>query len=281
MWDKNLEKKSFENNVKLIQKKITDKIEALPGITILDKVVYFEQTFDTQYQSLAKIIKKFYKKENSYKKENNIEQQKLVDYIFFLTIQNSLICYQLSGTWNNYREEFANYTIEFLSQKLQKKIEKKHFFDNLEDNNLFQNLNTKFWTEFLKSCKYNRRLKNIKLQRILKTQTLWTMLSGCFLYFYQNMEKLNDTIAKTMNQKNDSKTIVFATKMFGYVARNCYEFCSYPNNIKIPIDSRVERFYTQQTWNQKYTKKDILDTIFEVSKNLWVPSLHLDCVIWV
>jgi DNA-(apurinic or apyrimidinic site) lyase len=57
------------------------------------------------------------------------------------------------------------------------------------------------------------------------------------------MIELRDKLAKIMNQKIDTKTIVFAVKMFSYGARNIYDFISYPKEICIPIDSRLTALF--------------------------------------
>lgn len=58
------------------------------------------------------------------------------------------------------------------------------------------------------------------------------------------MFEFNAKIAQIMNQKQDAKTIVFTTKMFGYGARIVFEkIIKYPFEIQIPLDSRLTRIY--------------------------------------
>ena len=58
------------------------------------------------------------------------------------------------------------------------------------------------------------------------------------------MDKLALDLSKIMNQKIEAKTIVFAVKMFSYWARNIFKNLEYfPENLMIPIDSRLENLY--------------------------------------
>jgi DNA-(apurinic or apyrimidinic site) lyase len=90
------------------------------------------------------------------------------------------------------------------------------------------------------------------------------------------MTKLRDDLSKIMNQKKDSKTIVFAIKMFWYWARNIYDFVKFSKEIFIPIDSRLTKLFEKFKW--KYT--DINKFYLDLSKKLNIPMLHLDWIIW-
>jgi N-glycosylase/DNA lyase len=83
---------------------------------------------------------------------------------------------------------------------------------------------------------------------------------------------LRDLLAKTMNQKPDAKTIVFSVKMFSYFARNFYDFVIFPNDIEIPIDSRLIKLYEKN--KESYT--DINKFYKDLSQKLNIPMLHLD-----
>ena len=58
------------------------------------------------------------------------------------------------------------------------------------------------------------------------------------------MELLLDDISKIMNKSDESKTITFAVKMFGYGSRTVFaKFVKYPIDIQIPVDSRLKKIY--------------------------------------
>jgi N-glycosylase/DNA lyase len=81
-----------------------------------------------------------------------------------------------------------------------------------------------------------------------------------------------------MKQKFDAKTIVFAVKMLSYWARNIFKKIHlFPENINIPIDSRLIALFEEYKWNYK----NIFDFYFDLSKKLNIPQLHLDAIVWV
>jgi DNA-(apurinic or apyrimidinic site) lyase len=85
-------------------------------------------------------------------------------------------------------------------------------------------------------------------------------------------------LAKTMKQKRDAKTIVFAVKMFNYWARNMFNKIVYfPKNITIPVDSRLTNLFERYKWEYIDINKFYLD----LSKKLKIPELHLDAIVWV
>jgi DNA-(apurinic or apyrimidinic site) lyase len=82
-----------------------------------------------------------------------------------------------------------------------------------------------------------------------------------------------------MNQKKEDKTIVFAVKMFSYWARNYFEKLIYfPENINIPIDSRLTKIYEIYNEDENLNIKDFYKIL---SQKLNIPELHLDAIIWV
>jgi DNA-(apurinic or apyrimidinic site) lyase len=95
--------------------------------------------------------------------------------------------------------------------------------------------------------------------------------------YYENMLKLRDDLANTMNQKKDAKTIVFAVKMFYYWAKEIFWDTTFPKNIFIPIDSRLTNLF--ETYRENYT--DIDKFYLDLSQKLDIPLLHLDAVLWV
>ncbi|MDQ7010048.1 MAG: N-glycosylase/DNA lyase [Candidatus Gracilibacteria bacterium] len=187
---------------------------------------------------------------------DNIENKEVY---LSLIIANSIICYQLSGKGENYWEEFSDYFIKFP-------------IFNKEIGGLLSALG-----KFIKTSKNNKRFIDTKIKRLKKLEPFLGTFFGKEDYFYKNMLELRDKLAKTMKQKNDAKTIVFAVKMFSYGARNIFDLIYFPEEISIPIDSRITKLF--EKYKGEYT--DISKFYFELSKTLNIPELHLDALVWV
>jgi len=81
-----------------------------------------------------------------------------------------------------------------------------------------------------------------------------------------------------MKQKKDAKTIVFAVKIFSYWARNIFKKINYfPEEINVPIDSRLIALFEKYKWEYE----DIWKFYLDLSKKLNIPELHLDALLWV
>ena len=179
-------------------------------------------------------------------------------YFLSLIIENSLICYQLSWKWEDYWEEFSKKAWEYK-------------FEKIEDTIIFLK-----W--LLPNSKNNKRFVNIKTKRLEKIENIIKEISNNFEYYYNNMSELRDLLAKTMKQKKDSKTIVFAIKMFWYWARVVFwNNIPYPFEIWIPIDSRLIKLH------EIYCNNDENIELFydNLSKKMNIPPLHLDPIIWI
>ena len=210
----------------------------------LDDAIKFEEQ-DRQFLALKKLY-------NNKKMSNK-------NYLF-LIIANSLTCYQLSWKWENYWEEFWN----ILKYK--------------EFNNFFEIYN--FFEYFIPNSKNNKRFIDTKLKRVKKLENFYLEFISQSEYFYKNMDKLAEKLAKIMNQKVDAKTIVFAVKMFSYWARNVFWYLqNFPENLMIPIDSRLENLYKKYNW--EWSKKEIKNYYIELSKKINISLLHLDAILWV
>jgi DNA-(apurinic or apyrimidinic site) lyase len=209
---------------------------------------------------------KYYKLEDAIKFEENDRQfialknlwkkwSKVSNYLG-LIIANSIICYQLSWKWEDYWEEFWKYFSE-------KSIN-------------YENLIFELW-EFIKQSKNNKRFVQMKLKRLEKLKLFFNNFIWKEEYYYKNMIELRNDLAKIMKQKNDAKTIVFAVKMFSYWARNCFEKLVYfPDEINIPIDSRLQKIFDTYKWDYG----DINKFYFDLSKKLKISELHLDAILW-
>ncbi len=201
-----------------------------------------QENNDFQFLSLKKLY-------------TNIENKEIY---LFLVLANALVTYQLSGKWEAYWEEFSTY---FSSIK------------NLSKENIIRELQN-----FIKNSKNNKRLVDVKMQRLEKLHKFLDMFQNKKDFYYENMEILRDDLVLLMNQARDAKTIVFAVKMFSYAARNYFgKLVLFPYEIEIPIDSRLETIYEKYNSDKNMKIKDFYKIL---SKDLNVPALHLDAIIW-
>lgn len=207
----------------------------------LEDAKKIEET-DRQFLALQRLEKSFENKE----------------FYLALIISNAIICYQLSGTGEKYWEEFSEY---FVSGNFQPKKE-----DVLNE-----------LAKFIRQSKNNKRFVEAKIQRLQKLNPFLDNFWWNARNYYDNMLKLRDDLAKTMGQKSDAKTIVFAVKMFYYWAKNIYGDKTFPKEISIPIDSRLTNLFEKYKGN--YT--DINKFYLDLSEKLNIPMLHLDAVLWV
>lgn len=166
--------------------------------------------------------------------EKNDPMFKALEYLYLninnkemflpLVLANSLVCYQLSSNGEEYWEEFSREA-------------GRYDFKKLKDVYLF-------FIDFLPKSEGNKRLVNTKIERLKK---LDYFLSDFFYkqkFYYKNMVKLRNDIAKCMKQLENAKTVVFSIKMFGYAARIRFtDFIPFPQEIPIPIDSRLKLIY--------------------------------------
>lgn len=174
-----------------------------------------------------------------------------------LIIANSIICYQLSWKWEDYWEEFSIYFSNF----------------SFENKDILKELGF-----FIKNSKNNKRFVDTKIKRLEKVRPFIENYIKQQEFYYDYMVFLRDDLAKTMKQKLDAKTIVFAVKMFWYWARNYFSRLNYyPESITIPIDSRLEKLF--EKYNISHEKEQ--EFYFELAQKLKIPELHLDALVWV
>lgn len=185
---------------------------------------------------------------------NNIDNESKKFYLS-LIIANSIICYQLSSSWEEYWEEFSNYfSINWF---------KSSFIIDLEN--------------FIKKSKWNKRLADIKIKRLWKVKSFLDNFILNQEYYYNNMIIFRDELSNIMKQKKSAKTIVFAVKIFSYWARNIFWFKFIPKEICIPIDSRLTNIFEIYKWDYN----DINKFYFDLSNKLNIPELHLDSLVWI
>ena len=182
----------------------------------------------------------------------NLHENLNNDELFLkLVIANSIVSYQLSDKGENWWWEFSNY---FSKNPLAGSI-------------------VKAYSEFLPRSKSNRRLIQSKLNRLKKLEPFLNSLTIEDLIKYHL--RFRDHLAKVMNAKEDAKTIVFAVKMFGYASRIAFgEFIPYPMEIDIPKDFRIENY------TKRFVNKNSITFWREVSKEVEIPPLHIDSILW-
>ncbi|MEO2154460.1 MAG: N-glycosylase/DNA lyase [Nanoarchaeota archaeon] len=162
-----------------------------------------------------------------------------------LVIINALLSYYLSMKGEQYWQKFS----EFFSKKENQSIDK--------------------FEEFLK--KYNYRLLKQKLSRLEKVKkTIEKLNLQKIDYFANNLEEFIEYLASNLNQNKNSKTIVFATKMFNYIYRIISnDFIPMPRNAMIPLDVRIKKISN----STKFWK--------ELREKLPYSLLHLDSLLWI
>ncbi len=211
------------------------------------------QSLNTNFKEIEEQDLQFIYLKNLYFKIKN------KDFYLSLILANSIICYQLSSTWEKYWEEFSNYFI----------INEVNSIDDL----------IKKLSEFIKNSKWNKRFIETKINRLNKLKPFLNHFINNENFYYENMFLLNNSLAKVMNQKNTQKTIVFWVKMFWYWSRVYFnKFIEFPKEISIPIDSRLTKIY--EIYN-KDEKVKINDFYKDISCKLGISLLHLDAIIWV
>lgn len=246
-----IKKLSKKEKLKLISTKMNNLLyEKLKNYDLKDAISFEEQ--DPQFKALNQFWNQLEKL--------SWEKEKKVYFYLSLILWNSLVCYQLSWKWEDYWEEFSTY-----------------FSDKFDEKNISSQEIINLLSEFLKICKKNKRFVDTKIWRLVKFEPFLEKFSWSEKKYFENMIDLRDSLANTMKQAKDSKTIVFAVKMFSYWARNIFGLIYFPKELFIPIDSRLTTIY------EKYKTKendDIKDFYKDLSEKLEIPMLHLDWIIW-
>ena len=183
----------------------------------------------------------------------------------FLVLQCALVWYQIAWSGELWRDEFWNKISQDRSI-LEKLRNKKH-----------SNTNRRY--NFLTTSKYNKRIYNIKTNRLKKFDNILQEKIDLKEYCH-DMSSLQKNIAKTMNSSKQSKTITFAIKMFGYACEIITKKDTiYPMNISIPIDSRIKKIYSIQFPNHKIKDEKIQQYFQKISEKYNIPPLHLDSIL--
>ncbi len=205
------------------------------------------------------------------KKSRENISNKNQDLFLYITIQCALVGYQIAWSGELWRWEFGEKITK--DREVLNKIRKQ------------KKCNSKRWYDFLTTSKHNKRIYNIKSNRIKKFNQILNNKYE-FSKFWNKLCELNSLIAKIMKSKEDEKTITFATKMFGYA----HEIVSwkqtiYPMNVQIPLDSRLKKIYLYTVpLNKGELKGDLknkqIQSYFQnLSQKHNIPPLHLDSIL--
>ncbi|ADY74147.1 DNA-(apurinic or apyrimidinic site) lyase [Desulfurobacterium thermolithotrophum DSM 11699] len=204
-------------------------------------------------ENLLKVLKEF-SKEDIEKLESFDRQYKALEKLhkeiknpqdfLKLVVINALMSYQLQMKGEKYWETFS----EFFSESPE--IER--------------------FEEFIKTN--NKRFLNAKLKRLHKViKCVKKLFSNYSLTdLGKDLTILVKELSKCLNQKIDSKTVVFAAKMFMYGYR--IAFGKNPEKLEeiaIPIDSRLSKISSDKNFWKKLSEKSR------------IPQIRLDAVLWI
>lgn len=193
----------------------------------------------------------------------NVDCKAIQEVFLRAVIYNSMISYQIAGSWELRWEEFA--------EKL------KSDFDVLLLDFLQEKDSLERRYNLMITSKYNKRLYNIKLSRLRKLSKFEFKSMD---RYYENMVDLWQDLSKAMSVHIWSKTLSFAVKMFGYSARVIFEkFIAYPLEVAIPLDSRIRKLFL--TNYGLLSDKEIIIKVYEFSKISGIAPLHLDGLFWI
>jgi DNA-(apurinic or apyrimidinic site) lyase len=200
---------------------------------------------------LIDILSKFSIEEILYFEENYDLQYRYLRFLYKniknqnlflkLIVINSLLAFQLSYKGEKFWKMFSIY---------------------------FSKHNDDIYNNFLSFIDlYNRRYKEIKIKRLNKIYN-WIKDKDLLIY-KDDLVKFNSEIAKVMGQNIYDKTIVFSTKIYGYGLRIIGYKIIYPFEIFIPIDNRIGKISKDKNYWIK------------LSKEINIPLLHIDSLIWI
>jgi len=200
-----------------------------------------------------------------------------------IAIANSLISYQLSGRGEDYWSEAGYYFSEHRVEDL------KQLYDAF----------VKFLTEY---TRYNKVQLMVKLRR-LKIFLGSGIAEKLYRYpctYSVDQYTLLKTLAKTMSQPTSAKTIVFAVKMYYYVANLVCEHAEPDPRVPMPIDRRVAyisltsglirvsdksglrdlRKLSYKLMQSTY-RGYVIEAWYVLSKYSGIPCILLDTIVWL
>lgn len=202
-----------------------------------------------------------------------------------LVVKISLISYQIGGTGEQRWTEVLDYIYHKWS-------------DLLETPDLINQEDRR--KKLLQTCKYNRRLINMKISRLSKIGNLRDIFPDLNSYqeWYDDMNIFYTKLRNKLWADIYAKTPLFAAKMFGYIGRIIFSsnevnelevFWSkqiYPANLSIPLDSRLKQIYIAIHWpldpkNPKHKNEYIIWYFDKLWNDHNISPLHLDSLLWL
>jgi len=189
---------------------------------------------------------------------------------------NALVSYRLSCKGEVYWQEFSNFI-----QNYCKSASLTEFNDYITA-----------VIDFLNVSQCNISLRKTKVKRLMKLRDISKDTMSVFKMFTRDPEEFRIWLSEHLNTELDSKTIVFAVKMYYYGCRACLNVdMTLPFTIPIPVDRRVALISYTSGLVSCYSDNPI-DAIMrrqKVIRKVWskiaylcnTPPLHLDSLLWI
>jgi DNA-(apurinic or apyrimidinic site) lyase len=190
---------------------------------------------------------------------------------FLLVVLNSLSAYQLSSTGEDYWWEFARYP-----------------FSPGDPGRLVED-----FISFLRGSRGNVAARDKKIERVMRIASNQAHIEIYADYgkMVEDLEVLREILKRSLKKEGSEKTIVFAIKMFYYVARICGYKPRIPMSIEIPIDRRIAAI----TYTSEIADTTGSDPVGEIMRNYreaqkaWstisriagIPPINLDSILWI
>ncbi len=140
---------------------------------------------DPQYKSLEKLFK-------------NLQDRNL--FLWFI-IANSIVCYQLSSTGEEYWEEFSENASGYFLGQIQGRFPSSRKWQSTQI--------IAFLKQFLPNSKWNKRLLEVKIKRLTKLEIFLDDFLDKINFYTNNLVILRDELASIMNQKKRCKNYRF------------------------------------------------------------------------
>ncbi len=194
-------------------------------------------------------------------------------------VANALISYQLTGRgedyWRGFGEALSRYNVPSISSLLG------------------------FFEQFLDTTRYNRMAvsaKKMRVRRFLGSSVAAKLWRDPLVYA-EEIRRLPRELSKAMRQDETSKTIVFAAKMYYYVAKACGARVMDLTGIAIPCDRRICLMTLTSgvvarrgaVCVEKKHVYELMGRYREVAVEAWrifetlsgIPCIRLDALLWL
>jgi len=215
-------------------------------------------------RELISILKAFSLEDVLIFEEKYDEQYKAIKHLAFfqenpdltniIVLLNALVSYQLNCFGEDYWWEFSNY---FSRVKISSPIEDM--------------------ISFLKRSSCNKRLLDVKISKLKGSRIIVETIRNNTRKYAEDLLTLWRIIYTSLKMKREAKTVVFSIKMFNYSTRITFgKRFIIPFEIPIPLDSRILKI----TYSLG-VKGNEIEFWHNISKEVGIPPLHLDSLLWV